>query len=153
MFRFIPLLAPVMLAFTACSAAQPSAEASAATNAATGLDPALMAQTLAAAERLPRLRSLLVLRDGKPLAEHVLHGGPSLATPVNIKSASKTILSALVGIAIARGVLTGTDQRVADVLSADVPDDADPLLRVVTLGHLLSTQAGLERTSGEYYGR
>ncbi len=147
--------AAVLLAcLPACSPAQPDPPPAPPVAAATTrLDAALMARTLAAAQGLPRLRSLLVLRDGRPLAEHVLHGGAPLDRPVNIKSASKTILSALAGIAIARGVFTGTDQRVADVLRADLPADPDPRLARVTLGNLLSMQAGLERTSGEYYGR
>lgn len=118
-----------------------------------GLDAAILARTLEAARRLPRLRSLLVLRDGRTLAEHRFNGGPPLDQPVNIKSASKSFVSALVGIAIARGVLKGVDQPVLSVLGSRAPANADPRLSRVTVGHLLSMQAGLERTSGEYYGR
>ena len=103
--------------------------------------------------RLPRLRSLIVLRHGETLAEHRFNGGPPLDRPVNIKSASKTVLSALVGIAIERGVLDGTDQPVLSVLAADAPVDPDPRLARLTVDHLLSMRAGLERTSGSYYGR
>jgi CubicO group peptidase (beta-lactamase class C family) len=118
-----------------------------------GLDASAMARTLAEAQRLPRLRALLVLRHGETLAEHRFNGSPPLDQPVNIKSASKTVLSALAGVAIERGVLEGVDQPVISVLAADAPSDPDPRLREVTVGHLLSMQAGLERTSGEYYGR
>jgi CubicO group peptidase (beta-lactamase class C family) len=119
----------------------------------TGLDRTAMAGTVAAAARLPRLRSLLVLRDGAVLAEHRFNGGPPLDRPVNVKSASKSVLSALVGIAIARGVLKGVDQPVLSVLRADAPARPDPRLEQLTVGNLLSMQAGLERTSGENYGR
>lgn len=137
-----------------CDAAPAPQRPAATMPAATrGLDPAGMAQVAAAAARLPRLRSLLVLRDGRILAEHRLNGGPPLDRPVNIKSASKSVLSALVGIAIARGVLTGVDQRVLSVLGADAPPRADPRLSRLTVGDLLSMRAGLERTSGENYGR
>ena len=112
-----------------------------------------MAGTFEAASRLPRLRSLLVLRDGETLAERRFNGGPPLDQPVNIKSASKSVMSALVGIAIARGVLTGVEQPVVSVLGRDAPANPDPRLARVTVGNLLSMQAGLERTSGEYYGR
>ena len=74
-------------------------------------------------------------------------------SPTNIKSASKTVLSALAGIAIDKGVLQGTDQRVADVFERDLPANPDPRLRQVTVGNLLSMQAGLESTSGDNYGR
>lgn len=62
------------------------------------------------------------------------------------------MLSALAGIAIERNVLTGPDQRVAAVLSSDLPANRDPRLRHLTLGNLLSMQAGLGRTSGANYG-
>jgi len=112
-----------------------------------------MARTVEAASRLPRIRSLLVLRNGQTLAEHRFNGGPPLDEPVNIKSASKSIISALVGIAIARGVLKGVDQPVLSLLGSDAPRNPDPRLARVTVGNLLSMQAGLERTSGEFYGR
>ncbi|WP_233998205.1 serine hydrolase [Erythrobacter sp. QSSC1-22B] len=112
-----------------------------------------MARTVASAEELDRLRSIIVLRDGEVLAEHRFNGGPRLDRPVNIKSASKSVLSALAGIAIERGVLSGVDQPVVTVFSADAPSDPDPRLERLTLGNLLSMQAGIERTSGQYYGR
>jgi CubicO group peptidase (beta-lactamase class C family) len=112
-----------------------------------------MARTVSAARRLPRIRSLLVLRDGGTLAEHRFNGGPPLDRPVNIKSASKSVISALVGIAIDRGVLEGVDQPVLSVLGPDAPSAPDPRLARVTVGNLLSMQAGLERTSGDFYGR
>jgi len=118
-----------------------------------GLDRAAMVRTVEAASRLPRLRALLVLRDGQAVAEHRFNGGPPLDRPVNIKSASKSVISALVGIAIERGVLDGVEQPVLSVLRSDVPASPDPRLARVTVGNLLSMQAGLERTSGPNYGR
>lgn len=118
-----------------------------------GLDAQRMAAVVAQAERLPRLRSLIVMRHGQELAAHRFNDGPPLDRPVNIKSASKSVLSALVGIAIDRGVLTGADQPVLSILRADAPARPDPRLERLTVGNLLSMQAGLERTSGENYGR
>jgi CubicO group peptidase (beta-lactamase class C family) len=121
---------------------------------AAGLDAGLMAGTVERAEALsPRLRSLVVARDGVPLVERALPGGPGLGRPVNIKSASKSVISALVGVAIDKGVLEGVDQRIAPVLGSRVPRDVDPRVREITVGHLLSMRAGLERTSGPNYGR
>jgi CubicO group peptidase (beta-lactamase class C family) len=121
--------------------------------ATSGLDAAIMAETVAAARELPRLRSLIVLRHGETLAEHRFNGGPPLDQPVNVKSASKSVLSALIGIAIDRGVFDGPDQAVLSVLRADAPANPDPRLERLTINHLLSMRAGLERTSGSYYGR
>ncbi|MFN3559668.1 MAG: serine hydrolase domain-containing protein [Brevundimonas sp.] len=117
----------------------------------TGLDPALLAQALAAAEQLPRLHSVIVARDGQALAEQVFRG-PGLDTPVNIKSASKSVLAALGGIAIGQRVFTGVDQPISAFLSDRFPASPDPRLATVTIGNLLSMQAGLGSTSGANYG-
>lgn len=116
------------------------------------LDPALLARALDRAAGMTRLRALIVARDGKTLVARAFRG-PGLDTPVNIKSASKSIISALVGAAIARGVLRDADQRIAPLLNGQLPRRPDPRLRRLTIGHLLSMRAGLERTSGRNYGR
>jgi CubicO group peptidase (beta-lactamase class C family) len=107
---------------------------------------------LDAAGALPALRNVVVAQNGTVVAERGYRGN-SADSPTNIKSASKAVISALVGIAIDRGVLQGADQIVAPILEADLPPNPDPRLFQITVGHLLSMQAGLERTSGANYGR
>lgn len=111
----------------------------------------LLAACFARAADTPGLRSLIVAREGQVLAERAFRG-PALDRPTNVKSASKTILAMLAGIALERGVLRGLDQPVAPILGSRVPRGADPAVRDITLGHLLSMQAGLEPTSGANYG-
>jgi len=101
---------------------------------------------------LPTLRTVIVARHGTVLAERGYHGGRE-DRATNIKSASKTVVAALVGIAIDRGVLEGVDQPIAPLLKDDLPARPDPRLSRITIGHLLSMQAGLARTSGPNYGR
>jgi CubicO group peptidase (beta-lactamase class C family) len=104
------------------------------------------------ANQLGPLRSVIVSLDGKVIAARGYHGGsPDAST--NIKSASKSIISALVGIAIDKGLLEGVDQRIAPLLKRDLPDNPDPRINDITIGHLLSMQAGLGRMSGPSYGR
>jgi CubicO group peptidase (beta-lactamase class C family) len=79
--------------------------------------------------------------------------GPGLDTPVNIKSAAKTVLAAVAGAAIDRRVLRGLDQPIGPILGARIPAAADPRVREITIEHLLSMAAGLEPTSGRNYGR
>lgn len=98
-----------------------------------------------------RLETVIVARRGEVLAERG-YRGHSTAEPTNIKSASKAVVSALVGIAIDRGVLEGPDQRIAPLLVDRLPSDPDPRMNRVTIGHLLSMQAGLGSTSGTGYG-
>jgi len=104
------------------------------------------------AERLGRLETLIIARDGKVLVEKGF-GGHSVTQPRNIKSASKSVMSALVGIAIAKGVLSGPEEKIAPVFSRDMPDSPDPRMNDITVGNLLSMQAGLGRMSGPNYGQ
>lgn len=119
--------------------------------ARTGLTP-----LLSQARGMEPLRAIAIWRDdgaeGSEIAAQGYHGfGPD--SPTNIKSASKSVISALAGIAIARGLLQGADQPIAPLLRSDLPPDPDPRMNRITLGHLLSMQAGLERQSGSNYGR
>ena len=104
------------------------------------------------AETLRPLETLIVAQNGRVLFEQGFRGHATTRA-TNIKSASKTIISALVGIAIDKGVLDGTDQKIAPLLADKLPPDPDPRLNSVTIGNLLSMQAGLARTSGRNYGR
>ncbi|MEM9778664.1 MAG: serine hydrolase [Pseudomonadota bacterium] len=114
--------------------------------------PAHAIDGLPEADELENLRSIVVMGPGGLVLEQGFNGfAPGQAT--NIKSASKSVISALVGIAIARKHLGSTDQPMAPILRDRIPSDPDPRLARVTIGHLLSMQAGLERQSGPNYGR
>ena len=104
------------------------------------------------ADRLGPLRCVVVSLDGREIAARGYHGGsPDAAT--NIKSASKSIVSALVGIAIDKGVLENVDQKIAPILARELPESPDPRIHDINIGNLLSMQAGLGRVSGPNYGR
>lgn len=121
------------------------------TDMARAMDVELVAQTLSRAETLDRLHALIVSYDGEPIVERVFRG-PNLNQPVNIKSASKTIVSALVGVAIGRALIEGPDTPILPYLEMRAPADLDPRVGTITIDHLLTMRAGLERTSGQYYG-
>jgi len=106
----------------------------------------------AEAARLDPLHSLVIARHGRVLFEQRF-AGPALDRPANVKSVSKAVIAALVGAAMDRGLLEGPDQRIAPLLADRLPPNPDPRLAQVTLDHLLSMRAGLERTSGANYGR
>lgn len=100
----------------------------------------------------PNLRTVLVAHQGE-LIWSKAYNGADLDAVTNIKSASKSLMSAIVGMAIERGVLDSVDQTVASLLPDQLPEKPDPRLQDINVGHLLSMQAGLERTSGRNYGR
>jgi CubicO group peptidase (beta-lactamase class C family) len=122
------------------------------TPATVGLDSALLEDVVRRAEALPRLRTLLVARHGVVTLERQFRG-PSLETPANVKSVSKSILSAVAGIAIAEGHVSGADQPIGPFFNRYLNAPADSAKRRITVGHLLSMQSGLESTSGANYGR
>jgi hypothetical protein len=88
---------------------------------------ATLSQALDEGEALGQLKAVIVARDGDVLAERG-YRGHSVSAATNIKSASKSIVSALVGIAIDKGVLEGVDQPIAPLLASDLPADPDPRL-------------------------
>ena len=121
-------------------------------------EPAQVVDTLpldsvfARAERLPRLHSLIVARGGDIVRE-AHYRGPGLDAPANIKSAGKSIISALVGIAIAEGALRDTLQPIAPFFADELRGDSLLVRKQqITIGHLLSMQSGLEPTSFGNYG-
>jgi CubicO group peptidase (beta-lactamase class C family) len=101
---------------------------------------------------LPRLRSLIIAQDGRIVGERYYRGAARTRT-ANIKSVSKSIISALVGIAIAEGKLNGTQQTIGEFFARELRDSAEAEKREITLVDLLSMRAGLESTSFDGYGR
>ncbi len=159
--RLVALLGLLLLLTAACGERADGAHlarADAATPAqqparptSVGLDSALLAQAFDSAARMPRLRSLLVARHGE-LAGAQYYNGASADAHANIKSAAKSVLSALIGIAIAEGHFDGLDQPIASFFPDYAAANPDPRIADVTIGNLLSMQAGLEPTSFDNYG-
>lgn len=111
----------------------------------------VLAQSAGYAEQaasLGQLHALVVQKDGAELFASAPRG-PGLDRVANVKSVSKTLLALLTGIAIEQGKIAGTDARVLPLLGRAPTGDARDDL---TVGHLLSMQTGLMRTSGADYG-
>src|SRR5687767_11327657 len=113
-------------------------------------DSLLLAEALARARALPRLRSLLVHWRGSLVREHYFRGA-TRAQPANIKSASKSIIASLVGIAISRGQIRSVHQPIGELLP-DAAREPDPRKRAITIEDLLTMRTGLQSTSFENYG-
>ncbi|MRH77578.1 serine hydrolase [Spiribacter sp. C176] len=97
------------------------------------------------------LRTLHIAIDGEVVVANG-YRGVSPTAAANVKSVSKTLMGAMVGAAIAKGVISDVNARVADLLPDALPADPDPRLSHLTVSHLLSMQSGLRRTSGQNYG-
>lgn len=114
------------------------------------LDSLRLAPAYERAAALPRLRSLLVQQHGTMVGERYFHDATA-ARAANIKSASKSVISALVGIALAEGELHGLDQPLAELLPAQARS-LDSAKRAINLEDLLTMRAGLQSTSFGGYG-
>jgi CubicO group peptidase (beta-lactamase class C family) len=109
-----------------------------------------LASAAPAAAELPQLKSLLVSWRGRVILEHHARGVRSNA-PANVKSVSKSVISALVGIAIERRLI----KSVSEPISTYFPElrrDPDARKRAITIDDLLTMRSGLESTSGPQYG-
>lgn len=104
------------------------------------------------AERMPRLHSLLISQHGEVVYEKYFNGRTA-SQPANLKSASKSVISALVGIALDQGYLEDIDQPLSDFFPEYADTDLNGRLETITVRNLLTMQAGLASTSGRNYGR
>jgi CubicO group peptidase (beta-lactamase class C family) len=103
-----------------------------------------------AAAAMPRLYSLLVSVDGELRAERYFNGA-TRTRATNIKSASKSIVATLVGIAIDRGHIPDVREPIATYFP-DLPRTAPDKARI-TIEDLVTMRSGLETTSNRNYGR
>jgi CubicO group peptidase (beta-lactamase class C family) len=123
----------------------------AADQAAAPVTPLDTAAIVREASQLPRLHSLLVNRSGTTIFERYFNGATA-ARPANIKSASKSIISALVGIAIDRKLIADVRQPIGAFFDAQLAGDSNSDKRRITIENLLSMQSGLQTTSNRNYG-
>jgi CubicO group peptidase (beta-lactamase class C family) len=100
---------------------------------------------------LPRLHSLLVSSRGQLVFERY-YRDMRADRPANVKSVSKSLISALVGIAIDRGLIKGVSQPVYEFFPGVWIKPSDTSKRAITVEHLLMMQSGLESTSSRNYG-
>lgn len=102
-----------------------------------------LAQGFDKASKLPYSHSLLVLRDGKLVAEQYFHGFTQQSAN-NLKSVSKSIVSTLVGIALDRKTLKSVEMPVHDFFPKFFSEMNDSKKNEILLKHLLSMSAGLD---------
>ncbi len=104
------------------------------------------------ARELPRLRSLLIQHRGEIVFEEYYNGARA-SRPANMKSASKSVISALIGIAIDQGHIDSVNATLADFFPEYLQGGEYAAKRGITVENLLTMQSGLETTSNRNYGR
>jgi CubicO group peptidase (beta-lactamase class C family) len=88
------------------------------------------------------LRSVLVVRHGVLVVERYYHGATQ-ASYFNVYSVTKSVTSALIGIALGEHTLGSLEQPVGRLLATHLPPRPDPRLRGVTVEQVLTMTAGL----------
>jgi CubicO group peptidase (beta-lactamase class C family) len=108
-----------------------------------GVDPAVLDDLDAIVPAgYPSVRSVLVVRHGYLVVERYRQGIDA-SDGHDVRSVTKSFVSALVGIALKDRQLQGLDQTVEELLADHLPATADPRLRRVTVEQLLTMTSGL----------
>jgi CubicO group peptidase (beta-lactamase class C family) len=90
-----------------------------------------------------KIRSVIIIRNNKLVLETYVH-------PYNrnvmhdVKSVSKSIISAVVGISLDRRIFKNLDQKVSEFFPEYFPEGEDPRKREINLRDLLMMSAGLD---------
>ncbi len=111
------------------------------TPAEQGLDPMLVADLYSHAAKLPRLYGLLVIKNGYLIAESYFNEG-AVDRKNRLKSATKSVTSALVGIALDQGCLSSVDQKMMDFYPEFADQITDPRKEQITIRDMLQMRAG-----------
>jgi len=110
---------------------------------AEGLDPMLVAEMYYYAARLKSLYALVVVKNGKIVAEGYFNEG-SVDHLSSSMSVTKSVVSALVGVAHGRGDLPSLEAKMVDFFPDLIPMD-DPRKLEITIRDLLKMRAGYPR--------
>jgi len=93
-------------------------------------------------EDLPSVLSFMVVRHGRIIYEKYYHGN-SKDSLVVVYSITKSVISALTGIALREHFLSSVGQKLSDIFPEYVTNVADPRKKEITLENLLSMTGGL----------
>jgi CubicO group peptidase (beta-lactamase class C family) len=107
-----------------------------------GVDPDLLSQAFQEGGNLDYLRSLLVARNGFLVGERY-YRGTDMGDPRQLRSATKSITSILVGIARRQGRLLDLEQPILDFFPEYGPVQLDARMAQVTIRHLLMMTSGI----------
>jgi CubicO group peptidase (beta-lactamase class C family) len=112
-----------------------------------------LSKILHKAKEMSFLKSLIILKNDRVVVEEYLNG----ASPDqlnDIRSASKSILSAVLGCAINDGYIDSIDQKIIDFFPGYKSDKLDPRVYDLKIRHLITMRSGFDiKESGKVYRR
>lgn len=93
--------------------------------------------------QLPHLRSMLIARHGRLVFENY-YGDASRDGLHNMQSMTKSVSSALVGIALNKGLITSLDNRVAGYFPEYRNVIQDGRMKDITIRHIMTMSSGID---------
>lgn len=128
---------------TPTSAPWPDASWPRANPADLDIDPMLPELLTSAAQAAPSVTGVVVTRRGQVAADYWAAGWTA-EDPIDIRSCTKSVVSALVGRARHDGLLTDLSVTVGDLIPERIPNGADAGVEGITLWSLLTMTSGLQ---------
>jgi len=111
------------------------------TPAEQGLDPILVAKLYYNAAKLETIFGLLVVKNSHLIAERYFNKG-SVEQKARVQSVTKSITSAMAGIALDQGFLSSVDQNMIDFFPEVADKITDPRKKQITIRHMLQMRTG-----------
>ncbi len=115
-----------------------------------GIDSDALAIAFSQASAISSIYSLLVIRNGLVIGEEHYQGYKA-GSYHNVRSVSKSFLSALVGIALDEGIIDSVDQKILTYFPEYSPNTLPHAMGDVTIRHLLTMTAGYEHKQANYF--
>jgi CubicO group peptidase (beta-lactamase class C family) len=101
-------------------------------------------------ENIPGLHGLLIVRHGYIIFEEYYQGYHRNSYN-SVSSATKSVISQLIGIALTQGLIQNIDQHMLDFFPDYAAVEKDPRKQAITLRHLLSLQTAFTREFPQDY--
>jgi len=101
-------------------------------------------------ESLTDIRSVVVIRRGH-IAFEYYRSGQAQESLQSIESMTKSVLSMLVGIALAQGRIPDLDRPIVELMPELAGVNSDPRARTVTVRHLLTMTAGFQGSERRFF--
>jgi CubicO group peptidase (beta-lactamase class C family) len=124
---------------------------SSATPGAQGMSQQILNSAFVQAEKEGFIDGLLVIRNGYIVGEEY-YNGYSRFRPHNIKSVSKSFLSALTGIALEQGYIDSLEVKMLSYFPEYIYAGMDSRKYGITLRHLLTMRMGIRGEAEDNYG-
>ena len=122
-----------------------------ATTEEAGVNAAMLAEAEKKAAEIPRVVSMLTLKEGRIVQEAYFHGATA-STLHDVRSVTKSIVSTMVGAMLEERLLEGLDETLGDHISEDVAALTSNTSSI-SIRHLLTMSSGFtwdETTSNSY---